>query len=649
MTQWKQVLYTSSDAPGDEVGGWGVKATSPALSSAEAAAMIVGSDTKFPGDASLGMLSDPATLRNRPRRLTARWEHGQLHLTHVAAAGPDATGRPGNAVVHVAVREGAGPLAIQYWRSEGWLTPFGPSQVVAAQLPEEVGTGESIGAHQTARFLSVPGRLNTVAVLLDALASDPNSGRCIVVLVDDSEEAAQWIAAVAQLRDSRFDDQLSWCTWARLGTLQELRRLGVRLMALPRIEADGLGDEPAAWRLVIDPQVPAVLADGEWHVGATRVPAGLASVALQQVSDKLGEFGAQLLTDLVNRVRESCASSSPDARDPLWALGAVVLADPDLELLDRSSVTAQVLFEAPQQRRPASMDVAVDRWWREHPDDALKMLATPDAATAGHVLGRRVALLLAGELEWDNAIDARRSIGPDIRFHLKGIIEKAAARRDALRERGAGQEEADRIDRVLTGYLDQRESAVPIGTSPAEPDSSRPSLTLAKEPHPDEIAGNRGNDASGPSGLTDLWMAAAKAALDHGDPASFELDPDMFADLEKLLAGRRQDESLIAKIAVHELSRWELLALIRAAVDRQSAPYSLLRLKGEAGFSPYLLLVRIIEEALGRAPSDCTWWRNAVTTRLDMGQTELACRIFSHARSEFEQTRRAGSMEGRHH
>lgn len=497
MTSWWQLAYTSADSNDGTPGGWGVKRANPPAARDRADAMLSGVDTRaFVGE-ELGDFPTAATLASRVRQLAARRLDGQLLVLHSVSAGADATGRPGNVFVHAALAtssERSDVTAIEYWRSTDWLTPFGPSAVSAAELPPEIGIGTAITRASIADFLAYPGRLETLAVLLEC-ACPPTDGRPpVILLVDDADEAASWIGALTFARDPRSDADIAWTTWARAGALPTLVGAGFSLLAVSSQETEAAAswvrDTPEA--VLVDPRAGFRLApDGSsWLSTDSRRVAGVdtASGCMLALRAGVDEFGPDLLRDLLEDVPEAISGASADHANAMWALTAIALCDPDIRIDGREELTMAVLMEGPQEERPGVVTAAVDRWWQEDPSSALGALTDPTAFDDIRqlLLRRRVVLLLAGELAWDDVVDGRFGLDDDDRAHTQQETANAVKRLEALQSLGNRREEVAAMLRILDAYavgLSAEELAVARDQLLAEADATdRPWLIEASTP-----------------------------------------------------------------------------------------------------------------------------------------------------------------------
>ncbi len=505
MADWWQIAYTSADLGDGSPGGWGVKFASSPEARAYADSMLTGVDTRMDAD-DFGNFPTAEQLERRSRSLTSRLDKQGMLLVHSVPAGVDATGRPGNVFVHAAVCLGQPDLtAIEYWRSPDWLVPFGTQSVRTATLPSALRPGAAVTRPNVARFLAQSGKLDVLAVLAEALfphQADP--APTVVLLVDSAEEAAFWIGSVTFLRDPRSDGDNAWSTWCRADALDALRGSDIRLIGVRRDDAGVV----AAWArdrpdvTVIDASGTFSRAGGSWvrPDGSAVVEADWATDLIAPFREAVAEYGVDVADDLLRDVAAMSAESSTDYQDPLWALAAAELLDPDLAIEDRDQQTEAVLRFGPQRSRPKALNAIVDDWWRASEDVVKARFLGWGVAAPGPLLERRIVLLMAGALVWDDAVDRRWSVSARnidaIRVETDNAIQRATALLELDPPR---REEAAAILRVIDSYRigtdDPRVAAARTklieGLEPAEwdrllpPPNPHPSVQAAQPSPPD--------------------------------------------------------------------------------------------------------------------------------------------------------------------
>ena len=458
MTEWAQLVYTSADFSNGSRGGWGVKLASPETFRGSAEVVLTTVDTRLFAGEDVGDFPTAEVLERRHRQLTARHDGTGRLLLHAVGAGADATGRPGNVFVHAARADLTGVTAIELWRSDDWLTPFGPAAVSGSRLPAQIATGSAVTRTGAATFLAEPGRLDLLAVLVERLSAVHRDGGVVVLLVESPDEAAQWIAALTFVRDARSDHALGWTTWSRSESLTAMREARIDVVGVDRGEESAVlawvASSPDA-SVAIDTRV-AVHRDGDvWKRadGTEAAVFGPASSVLTSVRGAVDAFGAEVLGDLLDDAQALALQSSSDFVDPLWAFTAVGLTDPDVELdsTDRGLQTWSLIDRGPRALRPPLVDTAVDDWWRKAPDSAVEVLLGLETLSDRDLLvGRRVVLLLAGELTWSDDIDCRLRL--DHPESIDHALANARERVDGLLSHRTRLEEAATILRVFEGY-----------------------------------------------------------------------------------------------------------------------------------------------------------------------------------------------------
>ncbi|MBL8930161.1 MAG: hypothetical protein JNL54_08575, partial [Kineosporiaceae bacterium] len=180
-------------------------------------------------------------IESLPRRLAFRRTPVGDVWCHAVPAGNDVTGRPNNVFSHVlldrsSVRPNDGPdtagaagsaaspaatsdeRAIQLWRGERWLTPYGADEVQEAVLAEEPRPGEWFSLRALAEFLFdlEAGRFSVMGLLLDAVAAALAGGPPVVLAAPTPDEGAWWIALVQRLTSPTVAGRVSFSTFDRL-------------------------------------------------------------------------------------------------------------------------------------------------------------------------------------------------------------------------------------------------------------------------------------------------------------------------------------------------------------------------------------------------------------------------------------------------
>lgn len=365
--RWAQLTYSSFDRHDGRGGGWQVKDTTGRATPEEIELLRARVQTQFDAGVDLPRFPTPAEIAELPRRLIqapAPVHGGETALWHHVPAGNDASGRPGNVFAHVVLDRTPGaadPIRpIERWRSAGWLTPFGPEQVLAADLTSADPPGPGPLNRQTiGSWLFAPRqwRMQILAVLLDAVRAAMAAGGPAVVLgVDDVDEAANWIAAISFAMSAGTARRFHFSTLERPTTLAEAIERELHVLCVPRI------DLPALQRtrdcIVVDPDGAPSLGDldGEPHrtTRGDRVRVTEWSVLVSELfadpaamQRAVGEFDR-----LAHRVGDS-------GIDPAWPAAMMIAGRPAAE--SRREANRVMTDAAPPQLRsvPELYDAAV--------------------------------------------------------------------------------------------------------------------------------------------------------------------------------------------------------------------------------------------------------------------------------------------------
>lgn len=250
--RYGQLSYTSFDTA-DHQGGWQVKETSAGLTPDEVQALTAGVRTVFRPAEPMPAYPTPEQLARGPRRLAyGRLDGRRAGFWHTVPAGSDSTGRPGNVFAHAMIDRSAADRSqrpIQWWRSADWLCPYGPTAVAAAGLPAAAPTaGTAVTRDSVIDFALDPDtwRLATLFVLLDAVAGALAGGRPVVLGVESSDAAAQWIGLVSFLMSAGTAATFNFSTFDRADQLALARQSHQHLTAVPIGDVDELPDDVVA-------------------------------------------------------------------------------------------------------------------------------------------------------------------------------------------------------------------------------------------------------------------------------------------------------------------------------------------------------------------------------------------------------------------
>ncbi|MDO5498553.1 MAG: hypothetical protein Q4F67_02610 [Propionibacteriaceae bacterium] len=275
VDRWAQLTYSSFDRNDGTGGGWQVKDTTGAMDRAEQELLRGRVQTQFDAGVTLPRFPTPAELEELPRRLVharARALGAETALWHHVPAGNDASGRPGNVFAHVVLdRNPDAPdelRPIERWRSPDWLTPFGPEAVLRAALTDAQPPAPGpVNRETVASWLFAPRRwrLQTLAIVADAVRAAMAGGPLVVVGVEDVDEAAQWIAAVSFAMSAGTARRFYFSTLERPGTLAEAVKHELHLVCVPHDDLPALTRQRGI--VVVDPGTQLALGDldGEPH------------------------------------------------------------------------------------------------------------------------------------------------------------------------------------------------------------------------------------------------------------------------------------------------------------------------------------------------------------------------------------------------
>ncbi|MCV7169614.1 hypothetical protein H7I41_06725 [Mycobacterium manitobense] len=245
-TRYGQLSYTSFDAAGT-VGGWQVKQTAGGLTTEEIQTLVAGVRTVFNPVRPLPAYPTTQQLADGPRRLAfRRVDRDTAGYWHTVPAGPDSTGRPGNVFAHAVLDRTPDHnprRPIEWWRSPRWLCPYGPPAVAGAALPEGAPEpGGVVTRESVVTFALDPStwRLATLLGLLDAVAAALAGGRPVVLGVESTESAAQWIGLVSFLMSAGTAGTLNFSTFDRAEQLGLAVQGKQHLTAVPLADLDRL-------------------------------------------------------------------------------------------------------------------------------------------------------------------------------------------------------------------------------------------------------------------------------------------------------------------------------------------------------------------------------------------------------------------------
>ncbi|MES3665762.1 hypothetical protein [Mycobacterium intracellulare] len=277
--RYGQLSYTSFDEAG-RPGGWQVKQRSGDISDDECHLLVSRIHIALNPIEQLPQYPTAAQLTLAPRRLAYRRLGAErAAYWHTAPAGADSMGRPGNVFAHVVLDRDASTSAdggrpIEWWRSPGWLTPYGSAAVSEATLPAEApAPGRAVTSDSVAQFAcdTSTWRLSALCAVLDALAAALDGGPAVVLGVESPDVAAQWIGLVSFLTSPGTAKRLNFSTFDRGGELACGSRINQHLLAVPRNDLADVPDVPG--RVLVIDEAEAVSV-GELYGQAHRTTRG---------------------------------------------------------------------------------------------------------------------------------------------------------------------------------------------------------------------------------------------------------------------------------------------------------------------------------------------------------------------------------------
>ncbi|MDH6196279.1 hypothetical protein M2272_002922 [Mycobacterium frederiksbergense] len=334
--RYGQLTYTSFTDAGNP-GGWQVKETVGGVTAAEANLLVAGIRTGLNPLEPLPPYPSSERLAAFPRRLSyRRFDDDTAAYWHVAPAGLDSSGRPGNVFAHALLDRQAmltEPRPIELWQSPHWLTPYGSKAVSAATLCDaDPVTGEVATAESAVRFVCDPDqrRLSVLCVLLDAVAAAMATGSQVVLGVESVGSAAQWIGAVSFLTSPATARRLNFSTFDRGPDLWYAPRTDEHLVAIPRADLPDF----ATGHIVIDEAETVSLGGlgGPPHRTARSQVAATVWSAMARIALADQDSAFQVLADInrvSSRVAGRTAGGDPHPALPMAfaVLGRPALAD----------------------------------------------------------------------------------------------------------------------------------------------------------------------------------------------------------------------------------------------------------------------------------------------------------------------------------
>ncbi|MDJ0362437.1 hypothetical protein [Rhodococcus sp. H29-C3] len=354
-TRFAHLIYTSFDDGSGSGGGWQVKDVSGDLDPAERDALTAWVSTRFDLQPVLERYPTPEAIEGRERRLMYAAVPGGAAYWHIAEAGTDGSGRPGNIFAHVVLdRAIDDPIPafrpIQLWLSPSWSMPYGPAAtrsavVSSTSLPEP---GSAITREKVLAFLTDVRvfRLGVLQVLLDAVAHAWEGGPPVVLLTENSESGTLWIGAVSFFMSPATSRRFNWSTHDRAGAVVENIGRRVHLTVAPDSEKESL--QALSGIVVLDSQDDPILGvlDGvphRTHHGVSVEVTPWSMLAQASLSDYATALSVVELQDAI------AEEAGGEGLSPMWPLAIAVLSFPSLEDVKREA--SRVVSE----HRPGSL------------------------------------------------------------------------------------------------------------------------------------------------------------------------------------------------------------------------------------------------------------------------------------------------------
>lgn len=348
--RYAQLTYTSFD-DGAGLGGWQVKEVTGSLDAEQRQALAARIVTRFDLLPVMPDFPTPEQTAARPARLayavldgaTARGSM-QAAYWHTVDAGRDASGRPGNVFAHVLldreIAQWAPARPIELWRSPGWLRPYGVDEVAAArvtgELPPPANPDMSVGAIIDFLLAHHVDRQSVFRAMLDAVAGALAGGPALVLLADDHDDAARWIAAISHFMSPVAARRLGFCTHDGPDVAAASIEAGAAVVVVSRTRVEEYRSARpgrAPWEIpgaiVVDTAEQPNLGDlagGIPHrVARGEIPVTPWSALAEGVlSDE------EIATAVLARQDEVARELADAGAAPAWSLAVAVIEHPDL-------------------------------------------------------------------------------------------------------------------------------------------------------------------------------------------------------------------------------------------------------------------------------------------------------------------------------
>lgn len=327
-----QLLYSNVDrvVEGRSTSGWQTMEASESLGEESRKQLLDLVEPILKPVRDLPGFPTPEELATAERRLAQSPSDLGTVLVHTAPAGVDTTGRP-NTVTHVLVLPPeAGPAepTVSWWRSAGWVTPFGPEQVRQASLPEAAALrpGQAVTDDSVAAFIAAAPRAAALAALADELEArlvarvngqgwDGPASSVVVMGCDSTDEAALWVAALQWTCAPATTRLLGYSTLERIGGAGDLERAATKHLDLVFAPHGDLEAAARAGAVVIDPAAPP-----------TTPPRTSWGKLVSAVAQDLGSWmaGTQAVREILSLLRDHRPLS------PAWPLVVAECCNPGL-------------------------------------------------------------------------------------------------------------------------------------------------------------------------------------------------------------------------------------------------------------------------------------------------------------------------------
>lgn len=350
-SRWAQLTYSSFDTGLGTGGGWQVKQTTGGLSDAEADRIKARVVTNFESADALPQFPTPEDIAALPRRLAYLTLEGSESFAywHAVPSGVDGTGRPGNVFTHVLLdREPTAQAPalrpLDLWRSDFWLSPFGPHEVVAAVLDEHPSLARGPLADSAAiiGFLLDPTvwRGATFAAFLDALIAARNGGPTVVLATESADSAALWVASALALMTPSTARSIGFSLFERAGGIEAVAARRSLVVGIPYADLDAARILPRV--IVIDDrQSPAI---GDLEGAPHQVGDAVVAVTPWSVMAQVALQEPELASRVLSRI-DDLGQTITGPLDPAWPLAMVVALLP-AELEEASQEAFRVLRDS---------------------------------------------------------------------------------------------------------------------------------------------------------------------------------------------------------------------------------------------------------------------------------------------------------------